>query len=78
MTEGQRKKVGLFLQDEELTKILYDILLESFLRTPKSTDVQTLAAYRIAIDLLKEGWRELQGFRLRNKPEDSTQENVGL
>lgn len=78
MTEGQRKKVGLFLQDEELTKILYDILLESFLRTPKSTDVQTLAAYRIAIDLFREGWRELQGFRLRNKEENFVQTNIAL
>lgn len=60
MNDTQKEKIRRFLNDEIMSKTVYDVLLRSFLDSTLSSDVQVLAAQRIAIDLLQDAWKELQ------------------
>lgn len=55
-------KIKRFLNDKAMSQAVYDVVLNAFLR-PRGGDVQQLAASRLAIDLLQEGWRDLAKYR---------------
>lgn len=59
----KQQKIARFLADEAMASIVKDVLLANYLKPAKDKDVQYLAASRIAIDLLQDGWRELERYR---------------
>ena len=59
----KEEKLFRFVNDVVMREAVYNILLQSFLKPKDRTDVNTLAASRIAIDLLQDGWKELQKYK---------------
>ena len=60
MTEHEKGKVSQFVGDVMMSDAVYQILLQSFLKKSTSSDVNMKAAERIAIDLLNDGWKDLE------------------
>lgn len=58
------ERIQRFINDEVLADAVYGIILESFLKPRRISDVQFLAASRIAIDLLNEAWKELEHYKV--------------
>ena len=61
-----------------MSNAVKNVLREAFLKSQKTTDVQTLAAERMAINLLEEGFKELQKHSNKEKNERENVDNVGL
>ena len=75
MNDTEIEKVNNFLNDEVMSNAVYAILLSSFLKPQTEKDVNTLAASRIAIDLLQEAWRELNANRIREEKKSTPKIN---
>lgn len=63
------EKLRRFMQDVAMHTAVYDLLLETFTTSTKDKDVHTLAAERIAINLLQKSWKELEKFKVTKKEE---------
>ena len=74
----KEEKIKRFLADEVMAFIVKDVLREAFLKASKSQDTMYLAASRIAIDLLDEGFRELQKYKSANRDSAAATSNAGL
>ncbi len=61
-----------------MSDAIYEVLSASFLKASKTDDVQTLAAERLAINLLQEGWKELKKLKSEAPREDKGSIQVGL
>lgn len=51
------------MNDKVMTTAVYNALLDSFLKEKPNQDVQVLAASRLAIDYLKQGFKDLEHFK---------------
>lgn len=78
MSKQEEELVGRFLADEAMSKAIWSVLIDSFMKKTTVTDVQTLAAQRIAIDLLREGWRELEKHKPLDKKNTNSSGQIGL
>lgn len=79
MTDLEREKIRRFVNDAVASNAVFDLLLHSFLKESPSNDVHTLAASRLAIDYLKQGWKELEKLKdeVRAEKEEGVY-NIGL
>jgi len=71
-------KIKRFMQDKVMSESVKAVMLKAFLKTSGSKDVQTLAAERIAIDLLEEAYRELNKYASQEEKEEKILTQVGL
>jgi protein involved in sex pheromone biosynthesis len=78
MNETEKNKIKRFLDDDVTQKAVYNTLLRTFLKPRDRGDVQMLAASRIAIDLLEEGWKELHKVSHQVNKEPREVKQVGL
>ncbi len=78
MNPTQKEKINRFLMDKTMAVSVYEVLLQSFLKPKPHGDVHILAASRVAIDLLQEGWRELEKYREKTDGVVESVGNVGL
>lgn len=76
MDDRTREKLRRFIEDISLSSAVHDIIMESFLK-PQKGDVYTLAASRMAIDLFKDAWKDLERLEASNT-ERSEVKQVGL
>ena len=74
----EKSKIKNFMSDKIMSNAVKNVLREAFLKSQKTTDVQTLAAERMAINLLEEGFKELQKHSNKEKNERENVDNVGL
>ena len=74
----KQDKLKHFLNDQAMVKAVHGLLLRSFLKPSKERDVQSLAASRIAIDLLDDAWKELNKLRSDSEREDKVINNIGV
>jgi hypothetical protein len=59
----KRSKIKRFLADRVMTDAVSEVLIESFLKERKGADVHQLAAARLAIDMLRDGFKDLAKYR---------------
>ena len=78
MDEIKKNKVEKFMADKTMSDAVYGILLNYFLSPDRQTDIHYLAASRIAIDFLQEGWKELEKFKTAQNEKTQATGNVGL
>lgn len=78
ITETDRVRIGRLLMDSDLSGAIYDVLLTTFLKKRDHADVQMAAAERIAIDLLNDGWKELEKCRPEGEKLSPPLKQVGL
>lgn len=78
MDVNQQEKIARFLKDEIMSNAVYDTLLSTFLEGTKTTDVQTLAAERIAITLLQNGWKTLERYKAKAASESPKNRQIGI
>lgn len=78
MDETQKEKINRFLSDEVMAGAVKKVLVDAFLKDRGDKDVQTLAASRIAIDLLEDGWKTLNKVKNKEEKEDKLSSNPGL
>lgn len=64
MTKDQEVKIKRFMSDTQMSGAVYNVLLESFLKE-RTKDVHIMAAAYLAVDFLRQAWRELE----RTNPE---------
>lgn len=76
--KAKQEKVRRFLADEVMAYFVKDVLRESFLKQSKDKDVQYLAASRIAIDFLEDGFKELAKYKSPNREEPGPGGQIGL
>lgn len=64
LTRQEQGRLQKLNEDEQLVEALKKFFLSSFTKKTVSSDVQTLAAERMAIELLHEGFKELSRIRV--------------
>jgi len=78
LTPTDKQKIKNFISDKVMSGAVHDVLLDSFLKKGDTTDVQTLAAERIAINLLHDGFKSLKKYASENTQETKTLKQVGM
>ena len=63
MDKTRQEKIKRFLDDRIMSDAVYGVLLDTFLSEKVEQDVNILAASRLAVTFLKEGWKELERFK---------------
>lgn len=66
------------MADEIMVDAVKKVLLKTFTKDHGTTDVQTLAAERIATILLEDGFKELKKYSIKAEQEIKELNNVGL
>ena len=74
----KEEKLKKFLADEQMVVVVKEVIREVFMRPREKTDVQTLAAERIAINLLEEAWRELQRYKASTEKRPDRPPNMAV
>lgn len=77
MNDTQQEKLKRFLADQLMASTVKEFLQQHFLKPRAQTDVQVLAASRLAIDFLTEAWNDLETYRPPAKL-NNERINVGL
>lgn len=77
MNPLQKEKLKRFANDKVLFSTVHDVLLQSFLRD-YGGDIQVLAASRIAINYLADGFKELERFKNEVVHERKELEQIGM
>lgn len=75
---NKANKIKRFMQDVEMSEAVYEVLLNKYVGVAQYNDVETLAASRIAINLLQDAWRELERMKLIEAEEATPVGQVGL
>ena len=79
MPKIKEEKIKRFMDDAVMNEAVYEVLLDSFLNEKIANDVHVLAASRLSVNFLKEGWKNLEKFRDRkSEKEDEVKVNVGV
>lgn len=74
----KQEKVRKFLADAAMSEVVFQVLLQSFLKKRETDTVEMKAAERIAIDLLQEGWKELEKIKNQSQPVARSVAQVGM
>ena len=74
----QQAKIKRFLDDKAMSAAVKEIILATFLKKKPVTDVQMLAASRIAIDLLDEAYKELEKYAVIQEDKERELTQPGL
>ena len=78
MDETQKNKIQQFINDDMMFKVILEFLTNSFLNRRGQRDIQIMAAERMAIELLDDGFRELEKFKFGGEEEKAEKRQVGL
>lgn len=78
MNELKKEKIKRFLSDAVMAEAVKEVLISSFLKPSKISDVNFLAASRVAIDLLGEAWKELQKFKADKNENTEAKKQIGI
>jgi len=57
------EKLKRFVADRAMYDAVYEVLLDTFIKTRAKVDVHALAAERLAINLLGDAWKELEKYK---------------
>jgi hypothetical protein len=74
----KKNKIDRFLKDEGMSNAVYEVLLNCFLKESGVSDVQTLAAEKIAILLLQSAWKQLSKYQTTENSSSPPLRQVGL
>ena len=77
MTKDQEAKIKGFINDRQMSGAVYNVLLESFLKE-RTKEVHVLAAAYLAVDFLKQAWRELERTGRQEEKETVKLKQIGL
>lgn len=78
MTQDKKEKLVRFMKDERTVEAVKEVLLNSFIKPQPTKEVNYLAACRVAIDLLEEGWKELLKYKSVENEQSTVVNQVGL
>lgn len=78
MTEHEIGKVKMFMGDTIMSDLIYQSLMDAFLKRRQGEDIQMKAARMTAIELLQDAWGELEKVRGRDKPTSSEPRQRGM
>lgn len=78
LNKTEENKIKGFMADEMMAGAVKKVLTETFLRSQKTADVNTLAAERIALILLDEAYKELKRYSNPQGQKERSIDNPGL
>jgi len=78
LNQTQKQKIKGFIADKTMSNAVKEVLRESYMKKSGATDVNTLAAERIAINLLEEGFRELKKHSNETERDEKVANQIGL
>ena len=76
--EIRKNKIKSFISDSVMSDSVYQVILNSFLAERQNQDVHVLAASRLSIDFLKQGWKDLERFKNVEVNKGKSVDNIGL
>ena len=76
LNENQKTKIRMFLHDYAMVGILQDVMRDSFMKKRECSDVQILAASRLAIDYLDDAFKDLRRFSVEDSISDKEFKNI--
>lgn len=74
----KQSKITKFLQDESMSRAVYESVAESFSKDTGERDVQVLAAKQLALIYLAKAWKDIERFKIELDKEKSKFNQVGL
>jgi len=78
LNETEKAKVQRFMMDAVLSSAVYDVLLQSFLKKRGDESTEMKAARFIATELLEEGWKNLDRYKLEIEENGPVKRQNGL
>lgn len=78
LNSAEKHKIKNFVADKVLASSVKRVLMDAFLKNSGTDDVQKLAAERIAINLLENGFKELEKNANEAQKVEKDIKNVGL
>jgi hypothetical protein len=82
MDDAKKHKVARFLEDRAMADAVREVIERSFIHPRYNTDLELniamLAASRLAIDYLRDAWKELEKFRSEAEQEEARFRNPGI
>jgi flagellin-specific chaperone FliS len=78
MNKNQKAVITRFLNDQDMSNTIYEVLMDSFVEEKDTNDVNVLASERIAINNLNAAWKKLE--RVKNSKDQERKEvaQIGL
>lgn len=73
----QEQKIKGFINDRQMSGAVYAVLLESFLKE-RTKDVHIMAAAYLAVDFLKQAWRDMERIGHEEEKEAVKLKQIGL
>lgn len=70
MNKAKIEKIKKFIADKAMAEAVKGVLMESFLKVQGPRDIHVIAAERLAIDNLREGFKDLEIATKDNKKEE--------
>ena len=77
MLQPNSERIARFIADDVMAESVHDVLMLSFMKK-REGDVNLKAAQMIALELLQEGWKDLEKHKGRQGQERSVPKQVGL
>ena len=79
MNDAQKNKLGRFIEDSVMSDAVREIIEAEITKPTKDRDVQSLAARFMAIEILRDAWKELLKFKTDEQNKSgSSGKQVGL
>lgn len=78
MRQAEKEKIKRFVADKEMFGAVKNTLLKTYIKKGEYNDIHMLAAAKIAIDLLEDGFREIIRVSNQSEPADKKAGNVGF
>ena len=78
MNDFQKAKIIKFINDKEMSDAVFQVVLDSFLKKKPNQDVYLLAASRLSVDFLTEGWAELEKHKNQVEEKIAGLKQIGL
>lgn len=78
MNDYELDKIQKFANDDLMSKTVFKFLLESYIQDKPSQDVYVLAASRLAINLLKQGFKDMEKFKVNTEEVSKVMKNIGV
>ena len=78
LSVNEKERIKRFMMDKELVSAVRKALEGRFTKPSGNNDVQTLAAERIALNLLQNAFQSLNNFATDNVVNEERDVNIGL
>ena len=78
LTDAQKMRLQRFMGDPVTPGAIHQVLMTTYLKKRADEDTNMKAARFLALELLEEGWKELEKYQVEIENNGSTTRQIGL